>query len=364
MINHSVVMIAGVLPTIGHEALIEFAANVSSCVTVILPIRSHEPFLKEKKMAFGIICNHYRNVRFAFHHDDDAPQDPNPLLENDVEFWSYWKNVVEEITYDKWGYEPTHFIASEEYGLNMASVLDIDFIPYDINRTIVNVRGTDVRKDINKSWNMISKSMRKQLMFNIVFVGQESVGKTTIANNVSKWIDNSVLYPEYARPYLETVGSDLTPEKMQNIATCQETLDCTWHGEMVSIRDTNLLSTYGYLLLHPELDTWDETFLGFGSDSFTSDDTISNDIVGEIQSSRTLYILLPDDIPFEEDQLRYGGNERESTYQFWKDILVDLDLDFYEFPSGKTLSDKVELVITEIFKKINEISSPFNEYER
>jgi nicotinamide riboside kinase len=47
-----------------------------------------------------------------------------------------------------------------------------------------------------------------------------------------------------------------------------------------------------------------------------------------------VYYLFPDDIPFELDPLRYGGDARESTRDFWKNLLIDHGLNFVEVPSG------------------------------
>lgn len=42
-----------------------------------------------------------------------------------------------------------------------------------------------------------------------------------------------------------------------------------------------------------------------------------------------LYIVMNDEIPFEEDALRYGGKVRESTKQFWIDLLEEYKCKYY-----------------------------------
>ena len=70
------------------------------------------------------------------------------------------------------------------------------------------------------------------------------------------------------------------------------------------IQDTDLLSTLGYYRL------WQ------GS---------APDLVDRLarSSMSDLYIVMNSHIPFEADPLRYGGDQRESSDDFWVDLLVE-----------------------------------------
>ncbi|MEI2699203.1 MAG: hypothetical protein V9E94_13020 [Microthrixaceae bacterium] len=51
-----------------------------------------------------------------------------------------------------------------------------------------------------------------------------------------------------------------------------------------------------------------------------------------------LYILCPSDIPFEPDPLRYGGDQRESTDQYWIDLLDRFGLRYATLTSRDPVS--------------------------
>lgn len=138
-------------------------------------------------------------------------------------------------------------------------------------------------------------------------------GKTTLANALATALDG-IAIPEYARPYLEMVGSDITVAKMKSIHRGQKVLqkqatDLALDKPFI-FQDTDLFSTLGYW--HLWNDGPEDLSLMFDARSSKSD----------------LYIVCPSNIPFEQDPLRYGGKVRESTDDYWINLCKNFDLNY------------------------------------
>jgi nicotinamide riboside kinase len=143
--------------------------------------------------------------------------------------------------------------------------------------------------------------------------------------------------PEWAREYLELVGPKLTPEKMAAIHRGQAALQkvSLEYPGPITIRDTDLFSTIGYYRI-----------LGW---------EVPEQLVRDALALKSdLYIVLPDDIPFKEDPLRYGGGKRESTIQFWVDILEEFGLSYEVLPVGERIYKKAERIEARVEEFFNE----------
>lgn len=321
--KNAVVLMTALLPTTGHKDLIEFAAEIADRVNVIVSSRSFEPI--EGVLRYHAIGMEFlNNLRvLVFHHEDDAaPQNDDGTKE----FWDYWKKIISSNSLGT----IDCVVASEPYGKVMADALDVDFIPYDIDRDINDAQGTEVRDSFitRQGWDKVMPSFKSLLSTHFVMFGQESVGKSLFTKQVLLALDNDYLsvtaYPEYARPYLLSVGEEITSEKMDTIVEGQFSYQHMGHyspKSAINIYDTDLLSTLGYYKLfnsnggHLEYD--------------------EEELLSLIQvTTPDLYFLLPDDIPFEEDVLRYGGNKRESSYAYWKDLLDEYKMPYVEVPKG------------------------------
>lgn len=320
MFKHSIVLMTALVPTIGHQSLINFASHVSEKVTVIVSERSFEPTSGYHRIK-ALRESSPVSVSFMLHSDDDAPQNDDGT----DEFWNYWTSLVPE------GVDCV--VASENYGKVFADRLGVSFMPYDLSRTIEPLWGSYVRgslfTDPDKMFPKVVPGFRKLLAQHFVLFGQESVGKTTIMNDMmhSDWGGQHTFHPEWARGYLESVGPELSQEKMENIVLGQSSLEVnSWMNPktLINIYDTDLLSTIGYYRIG----------------GFEGEENIN-------LINKSHYFLLPDDVPFVEDQLRYGGDKRESSYQFWKDILDEFEVNYTEVPSG-SVAEKTLFIVYKI----------------
>lgn len=313
MAKTGVVLMTALVPTTGHEFLIRFASHFMnetfSKVHVIVSSRSKEPIPGSIRAR---VLDHVdlSNIEVHLHQDDNAPQ--NPRSYNDTEFWEYWKNTV--LSFTK---EPVDVVfASELYGARLAEFLECEFIPVDIARETVPISGTQVRKDLFHNVDHISKEFVPYLKSTVVLFGQESTGKSTLGRALAKR-NNGVYLAEWARPYLETVGHESTPERMLNIVRGQYAFmkAAEEENKLITFRDTDLYSTANFYK------SWNMEI-----------PEILYDYMDETRGD--LYLVTNDNIPFEKDILRYGGDVRETTREFWIDFLDEHDLPYYLIKSN------------------------------
>ncbi len=310
---NAIVLMTALVPTIGHKYLIDFAKNLLKDATdkvhVIVGTMDCEPVPGPDRW-FAIHNTYKNNPQVVVHNlHRDVPQDPS----EHPDFWNVWKDIVNEFVQVK---SDDYFVASELYGIDMANVLGCKFMPCNRYREVVPVKGTTVRQDLISHFDYVLPEFQKYLRKTVTIFGAESCGKTTMARFLSKSVGGHFI-PEWAREYLETVGAEITDEKMRAIIHGQYALQKTAKNDLFDkpfiFQDTDLFSTVGYYRL------W-----GGGTDQ-------DNDVV-EYFAKKTksdLYIVMNDQIPFEEDILRYGGNVRESKTQFWIDLLEEFKCNYY-----------------------------------
>ena len=318
------VLMTAMPPTLGHKALIEYASFVADEVQVIVCTQPGESFVEGRVAA---LKRAVQSKRVTINHKHrELPQEP----EGFPGFWSMWGGFLKEYGFMTGDY----IVASEDYGVRLAQEVNGVFIPFDLERSIVKTKATTVRNNPYLNYKMILPEFRQYLKKKITIFGAESVGKTTLAKDLAKSLPMSQFYPEWARPYLETVGPEITYDKMEDIWDGQKALQKYTERnveEMISIQDTDLFSTLGY---------W----------KHWSPDTVPNDLeIDAVNLQSDLYIMLPSTLPFEADPLRYGGDKRETPDRFWLDILTEYDLPFVML-DGRDPSAWKGLSVVEIYE--------------
>ena len=313
------ILMTALPPTKGHADLISFARHLPNVgdLHVVLATQPGEPFIEERTQVIRKSLTTGRKwittVGYKAEYIDLYRQKIQqvPKDDQDTAFWDLWVQILR-----KKGLVKGDFIVSSEvYGDKLAEVTDCIHIPYDINRTLRGARATatDVRKDPIGQFSHILPEFQRYLRKTVTLFGAESCGKTTLAQALAEEL-NSLYVPEYARPFLEHTGPEITSEKMKTI----------WHGQAALqalkespislnkpfiIQDTDLFSTLGYWLM------WDHP----------PDNGLMNDAVDR---KSDLYIVCPSNIPFEKDPLRYGGSKRESPDEYWINLCKIFELNY------------------------------------
>lgn len=337
--NTAIILMSAILPTVGHSTLIDFAMNLPHInkVELFLGFRDGEPISKEERKE--VFQKHYKNsekpLNIVLYDETYAPD-----ADGSVAFWEWWRDVMYEVYPDlNWvnQRENIYFVSSESYGDKMAEYTFTQHIPYDVQRVINPTKGTNVRHDMANNWEQILIEMRQKLATVVTLFGQESVGKTTLMHELAKH-ELITGIPEWARLYLETTSSELTTAKMNDIENGQYSLQKMTRNKVTTpiiVQDTDLLTTLGIYNLYQEYKP-QEFFMNLIEDSFAE-----------------FYYVLPDNIPFEEDQLRYGGNVRETNIQYWIDILESFNRK-YIIVKGTTIEEKKNFILEHVLKRMQD----------
>ena len=70
-----------------------------------------------------------------------------------------------------------------------------------------------------------------------------------------------------------------------------------------------------------------------------------------------------DQIPFEQDPLRYGGDVRESKTQFWVDLLEEFGCNYYVVTATLQRHQQME-VARKLIQFFDDETKHINEYKR
>lgn len=159
-------------------------------------------------------------------------------------------------------------------------------------------------------WEHLPAPVRSFFVKKIVLTGPESVGKTSLAEQLAAHF-NTVWVEEYGRAYTEKVGNDLTSLDFAHIAGGQMLLEdeAARKANQVLFCDTDLIVT----------ETWGEIYL----------DHCPQWII-EMNHARRYegFLLLTPDIAWEKDSIRFYGDRREQHFKRLQEELVSRNLRF------------------------------------
>jgi HTH-type transcriptional regulator, transcriptional repressor of NAD biosynthesis genes len=291
-------------PTTGHLDLIRFASGLADEVIALVVTQPHEPYVQERYRALRDAVPDNVKVRLFNRQLEQNPDAPG--------FWNMWKQIM-----TNQGMNPGDiFVSSETYGQTMADVMGGIFMPYDPKRELNVAKASNIRGDMWEHFDEILPQFQPNLISTVTVFGAESTGKTTLSKWLAKNFDGHWRF-EWARPYLETVGPDITVDSMEAIWKGQKALQQANKyllNKSFIFQDTDLFSTVGYW----EQPHWAKT-LG----------RVPAELVKDAQELKSeLYIITKSNIDFEPDPLRYGGDHRESPDEFWIGIADKYDLNY------------------------------------
>jgi len=334
------VLMTAMPPTFGHKAIIDFASELDVVrANVMVNTMPDEPFPTARVWA---LKEHYRhNPRVDVMSYNKVIQQV-PAGDDDVDFWNMWDRLLRQYGFQTGDY----IVASETYGIKLAEVCGGVFMPYDPSREIVAARATNIRTSTQHEFGYILPEFQKYLRKTITIFGAESTGKTTLSNALRYALPGEAhRIPEYARPYLETVGNDLDDGVMTRIWKGQRALQRSAgraaEGYPYIIQDTDLYSTVGY---------WE----------FWSPNTVPDKLRTDARLlSSDLYVITQSNVPFEPDPLRYGGDKREATDEYWIELC-----ETYHLPYVVLQSSEIEGRIAEAKAHATKLFGNPLEYQR
>ena len=340
------VLMTAMPPTVGHAALIDFAVEyafgIGASPHIMLNTQPHEPFVNQRHGAIQEYVQKHVFDKVHIHWYDKAIEQ-NPDAPG---FWEMWKGILTSR-----GAEPGDvYVASEPYGGQIAELMDGKFMTFDPYREIFPVKATPVRKQLLWGWDSIIPEFQKYLTRNVTIFGAESTGKTTLARELAKVVNGRFFF-EYARPYLENVKNEITVETMTDIWQGQAALQAAsslYAPKPFHIFDTDLFSTVGYW----QFPHWQDTI-----------GPCPEELIGDARMMRSdLYIMTASNIPFEEDPLRYGGDKREGSDEYWKNVLDQYNIPYVylDCDPKDRLAEATKIVTDHFF----EFTKSLHDYDR
>ncbi len=208
----------------------------------------------------------------------------------------------------------THFYSSEPYGDHVSKALGAINRQVDISRGKINISGTAIRKDLFANRHFLADLVYRDHISNIVFVGAESTGKTTIAEAMAQKF-NTVWMPEYGREYWikNQQNQQLTSEQLLELASghIEREDKMLLQARQMLFTDTNALTTrifshYYHGTAHPELEL----------------------LADKCSSRYHRYFLCDTDIPYEASWDRTGAKNRLKMQQMIIDDLNAREIKF------------------------------------
>lgn len=303
----ALILLTALPPTVGHGHLISWSANFLKLagaskpqLFVMVCTQPGEPMATERFEAVSAFCYKIDTVPvspvFLY---ATMPQHPNG--EGDHSFWTAWRQEIVR----QCGKIDIVF-SSEAYGRPLAEALDAKPLCVDPDRMTFKVKATDIRENPVMHFSSILPEFRRHVSKVVTIFGAESIGKSML----SRAMDGDHV-TEWARPYLESLATpETTSERMGDIVSGQFASQVTARQNVrnpIIVQDTDLLSTIGYYRVYTTDYLRDENYLRC--------------IMALHRAETDLYICLKSNIPFAPDALRYGGDHRETSDQFWIDLL-------------------------------------------
>ncbi|MGL5582997.1 MAG: AAA family ATPase [Cetobacterium sp.] len=139
--------------------------------------------------------------------------------EDDEEVSKYWAEYLHSRFTDI-----TMLFGSEDYVAMMAKhwpdCLGINYEILDKEREITHVSATMVRGNPSRHWSHIPASVRPYFTKNVLVLGAESCGKSTLSRELAK-IFHAPLVPEMYRSIYKDKGMDFTPNDLMDVARAQ-----------------------------------------------------------------------------------------------------------------------------------------------
>lgn len=341
--TNSFVLMTAMPPTTGHLQLIQFASLLTKgTTTVIVNTQPAEPLSFERVAALRTAVRRVgiKNVSIKHTHRsiEQNPQAPG--------FWEMWKSIMKAHGATKDDY----IVASEPYGKQVAALTGSQFFPYDLERSLNCAKAAVVRENTLEHFTKIIPEFQKHLRSTITLFGAESTGKTTLSRQLANNVGGQWLF-EYARPYLENTANEINTDSMKAIwkgqAALQRQADNLTNSPYV-VQDTDLFSTVGYW----SFPHWKKV-LG------ECPKALINEAI-HLQSD--MYIITKSNIPFEQDPLRYGGDTREGSDQYWIDVCERFELPYVVLESSD--DDERLRLATQITHKVASQKTSIIAYDR
>lgn len=200
------------------------------------------------------------------------------------------------------GRVPDVVYASMDYAGPWARAMGCKHVEVDTPRVHIPISGTEIRKDILKSWDFLSDETKAGLAVRIVIVGAESTGTTTLSRDLAEAL-TAPWVPEIGRYYTESILTtkyEWRDEDFYRIGKLQQQYEneVASRSDGIVVCDTNSVAT----------ELWQRRYMGHTTAAMKR-------IAG--QDKADLYIITGDEIPFVQDGIRDGEHLRHKMHKWF-----------------------------------------------
>lgn len=195
----------------GHEILFAFARQCCDELTIVVDRLAGQETSPETR------ARHVREVAGCARVAPIAREMPQAPLEHPL-FWEVWRD---ELIESCGGKAPDVLVASMDYGVPLSRALGARFVPFDFERSMLDVSSTAIRADPFGLWPVISAPARELYVRRLCLMGPESTGKSVCAQAVASKI-GAGLVPEYAKTLIAAKGGRFTAEDAIECAMGQQ----------------------------------------------------------------------------------------------------------------------------------------------
>jgi NadR type nicotinamide-nucleotide adenylyltransferase len=232
---------------------------------------------------------------------------------DDPDSWKIWTRIVA-----KHHPEPIDYLfAGESYGAELAARIGATFVPLGgrvLNADRDGIGGLSaaaIRASPWSHWDYLPGPVRDHYALTVCLHGIESVGKSTLAERLSKHY-RTTFVPEYGRSHCEAHGTDCREDDLMLIGEAQQAMIVAarpWANRIL-IADTDALMTAA----------WSQMMIGYTPDQLIC------------QKKADLYLMLGTDAPFVDDGTRVykTSQERERFNRIARDTLALSRTNFIE----------------------------------
>lgn len=330
--------------TRGHELLLSVAA--ANCNTLVVHMSSDARDIwhidVRKKWVEDFFATNYPDVTLVIIVDNeldyDAPKDEDGTITSEL-YWDLWYDQVDRI-FQKLGI--TKFdavITSDLYGQRIAEETDAKWIPVDPERIEFPISATMIRNEPHKYAKLISPFAMSSICKRIAIIGPESVGKSTLLNNIKSIFPDFTYVSEWGRTIYDRSGGNLDFDLFWSILHTQRGLvEAAARSNTVVITDTEALVTSNFFW------NWYPTHRGKARFHNTALD---------FAKQYDFYIILKPNVPFVQD----GGREEDEEWRQQTFRTLKTDVESLKIPhviiDQEDFDDRTSAAIEAIYNVIN-----------
>lgn len=287
----------------GHLALIEFALQHCTHLTIILCYTNKEPIKGEiREQWLKKALEDYKNITIIpFEYNDSVLPNTSASSKGVSRKWAAaFKKIVPDAAI---------VFTSELYGEYIAEYMNIQRLDFDKERKAIPVSASQIREDPFKYWSFIPSYVRSWFVKKICIAGTESTGKSTLTENLARHF-RTTFVPEMAREIVE-VTDTCTYEDLLNIASlhAKEILNKLPGANKLLFVDTdiNITGSYSEFLFNKKLE-------------------VENWIAEANQFD--MYLFLEPDCEYIQDGTRLSPEERNKLSEHHKRFFQNIGINF------------------------------------